>query len=336
MYRQQGVDVSYSQGTPGRVLDRQGQVALRPRSGFFRKAARDIRMNKLLYLLVLPPVIYLIVFHYVPMYGLVMSFQDFSFRKGYFGSDWVGLEHFEWLLNNPAFVNAFINTLEINFLRIVLGFPAPVILALIINEVRLKAYKRAVQTLSYLPYFISWVVLAGIFNDLLARDYGAVNNFLALFGLPRIDFLQDASVFPLTLVLTEMWRTAGWASIIYLATIATISPTLYEAAQVDGASRLQRILYITLPSLRPTMVIILLLNIGNVLRVGFDQVFNLYNPLVYETGDIIQTYIVRSFAIAPEFSRLAAAGFMQSFLGFAMLLAANEIVRRMRDGEGLY
>ena len=305
-------------------------------TSYFRNAARDIKMNKLLYLLIIPPLIYLIVFHYVPMYGLVMSFQDFSFRKGYFGSDWVGLKHFQWLIENAAFMNAFFNTIQINFLRIVVGFPAPIILALIINEVRLKAYKRAVQTLSYLPYFISWVVLAGIFNDLLSRDYGAVNSFMASIGLPRIDFLLDSSVFPLTLVVTEIWRTVGWASIIYLATIATISPTLYEAAQVDGASRLQRVLYITLPALRPTMVIILLLNIGNVLRVGFDQVFNLYNPLVYETGDIIQTYIVRSFAISPEFSRLAAAGFMQSFLGFAMLLAANEIVRRLRDGEGLY
>ena len=293
-------------------------------------------MNKFLYALIIPALIYLIVFHYIPMYGLVMSFQDFSFRKGYFGSDWVGLKHFQWLIENPAFRSAFANTFKINLLRIAFGFPAPIILSLIINEVRLTLYKRFVQTLSYLPYFISWVVLAGIFNDLLAPDHGAINSFLALLGLPQINFLMDPNVFPMTLVVSEIWRTVGWGSIIYLATIATISPTLYEAAQVDGASRFQRVLYITLPALRPTMVIILLLQIGNVLRVGFDQVFNLYNPLVYETGDIIQTYIVRSFSIAPEFSRLAAAGFMQSFLGFGMLLAANEVVRRLRAGEGLY
>lgn len=309
--------------------------AQRSRLSYLEKARRDILMNKGLYLLMLPPLIYLILFHYVPMYGLIMSFQDFSFRRGYLGSDWVGFEHFRWLFDNPAFMNAFFNTLQINLLRILFGFPAPILLAVLINEVRITGYKRVVQTLSYLPYFISWVVLAGIFNDLLARDYGAVNHFLAALGLPRIDFLQDAQVFPATLVISEIWRTVGWGSIIYLATIATISPTLYEAAEVDGASRLARIWYITIPSLYPAMVVVFLLSIGNVLRIGFDQVFNLYNPLVYETGDIIQTYIVRSFASNPDFSRLAAAGFIQSFLGVMLLVVANGVVKRIR-GEGLF
>lgn len=305
-------------------------------SRYFGKAIRDISMNKMLYLLIIPPLVYLIVFHYIPMYGIIISFQDFSFKKGYFGSEWVGLEHFQWLMDNPAFVRAFGNTFKINLLRILIGFPMPIILALIINEVRITVFKRTIQTVSYLPYFISWVVLAGIFNDLLSGEFGAVNSFLSGIGLPRIKFLQDPDVFPFTLVVTEVWRTVGWGSIFYLATIATISPTLYEAAEVDGASRLQKMLYITLPSLRPTMVILLLISIGNILRVGFDQVFNLYNPLVYETGDIIQTYIVRAFAEFPRFSRLAAAGFIQSLLGLIMLLAANETVKRMRDGEGIY
>lgn len=303
---------------------------------FFRKVVNDIRMNKGLYLLMIVPLVYLILFQYVPMYGVIMSFQDFSFRRGYFGSDWVGLEHFRWLLQNPAFLSAFFNTFQINLMRIALGFPAPIILAILINEIRLTYYKRTVQTISYLPYFISWVVLAGIFNDLLTRDYGAVNHFLAFLGLPRVDFLQDSQVFPITLVVSEVWRTVGWGSIIYLASIATISPTLYEAAEVDGASRLQKIRYITIPGLYPAMVVVFLLSIGNVLRIGFDQVFNLYNPLVYETGDIIQTYIVRSFASNPDFSRLTAAGFLQSFLGVILLILANELVKRMRGGEGLF
>ena len=307
-----------------------------PGSAYMRLALRDVRMNKLLYLLIIPPLAYLIVFHYVPMYGVIISFQDFSFKKGYFGSDWVGLEHFQWLFDNPSFRRAFFNTFKINLLRIVIGFPCPIILALLINEVRVTLFKRTVQTVSYLPFFISWVVLAGIFNDLLSRDFGAVNNVFATLGLPRIDFLQDPAVFPFTLVVTEIWRTVGWGSIFYLATIATISPALYEAAEVDGANRLQKILHITLPALRPTMVILLLLSIGNVLRVGFDQVFNLYNPLVYETGDIIMTYIVRSFSEFPRFSRLAAAGFIQSLLGLIMLLVANEAVKRLQDGEGIY
>lgn len=315
-----------------------GQFFVRviPSSAYLRSALRDIRMNKMLYLLILPPLAYLFVFHYIPMYGVVISFQDFSFRKGYFGSDWVGLEHFQWLFENATFRRAFFNTFKINLLRILIGFPCPIILALLINEVRVTVFKRTVQTVSYLPFFISWVVLAGIFNDLLSRDFGAVNNVFALVGLPRIDFLQDPDVFPFTLVVTEIWRTVGWGSIFYLATIATISPTLYEAAEVDGANRLQKIRYITLPALRPTMVVLLLLSIGNVLRVGFDQVFNLYNPLVYETGDIIMTYIVRSFSEFPRFSRLAAAGFIQSLLGLIMLLVANEAVKRLHDGEGIY
>lgn len=303
---------------------------------YLHKAARDIRMNKGLYLLLIPPLCYVLLFQYVPMYGVIISFQDFSFRRGYLGSDWVGLEHFRWLAENPNFVRAFYNTLQINFIRIVLGFPAPILLALAINEVRVLFYKRTIQTLSYLPFFISWVVLAGVFNDILARDYGALNNFLAAIGLSRIDFLQDQNVFPMTLVISEIWRTVGWGSIIYLATISTISPTLYEAAEMDGASRLQQMRYITLPALYPVMVVILLLNIGNVLRVGFDQVFNLYNPLVYETGDIIQTYIVRSFEQTPNFSRLAAAGFVQSALGVVFLWVANETVKHFRDGEGLF
>jgi len=324
-----------TQDTSTKKVATYAKVSLPWRTRFFHKAAYDIRMNKGLYLLMIPPLVYLVLFHYVPMYGLLISFQDFSFRKGYFGSDWVGLEHFKWLLENPAFLNAFFNTFQINLLRIALGFPAPIILAILINEIRLTTYKRTVQTLSYLPYFISWVVLAGIFNDLLARDYGAVNHFLALLGLPRIDFLQDAGVFPVTLIVSEVWRTIGWGSIIYLAMIATISPTLYEAAEVDGASRLQKIWYITIPGLYPAMVVVFL-SIGNVLRIGFDQVFNLYNPLVYETGDIIQTYIVRSFASNPDFSRLTAAGFLQSFLGVILLVLANEFVKRMRGGEGLF
>jgi putative aldouronate transport system permease protein len=313
-----------------------GTQQRRARAAFMNKALRDIRMNKGLYLLMIVPLAYLILFHYVPMYGVLMSFQDFSFRKGYWGSEWVGLKHFTWLLDNPAFMTAFFNTLQINLMRILFGFPVPILLAIAINEIRLMPYKRVVQTLSYLPYFISWVVLAGIFNDLLARDYGAVNHVLAFLGLPRVDFLQSPTVFPLTLVITEIWRTVGWGSIIYLATIATISPTLYEAAEVDGASRIQRIRYITIPSLYPAMVVVFLLSVGNVLRIGFDQVFNLYNPLVYESGDIIQTYIVRSFANNPDFSRLAAAGFMQSFLGLALLLTANMVVKRLRGGEGLF
>ena len=232
-------------------------------------------------------------------------------------------------------MRAFRNTWIINIMRIVIGFPAPIILALMLNEVRIMGFKRAIQTLSYLPHFISWVVLAGIFNQLLSHDTGALNNLIAALGGSRIDFLQSNTYFRPTLVFTNIWKEVGWGTIIYLAAIAAINPELYESAHVDGASRLSMMWYITLPSIASTMIVLLILSIGNILVVGFDQVFNLYNPLVYETGDIIQTYIVRSLSTAPNFSRLAAAGFVRSIIGMTLLILANRIVRAI-GREGIY
>ena len=284
----------------------------------------------------IPPLIYLIVFQYVPIYGVIMAFQDFSFRRGYFGSDWVGLEHFRWLVSNPAFRDAFWNTVVINFMRIVFGFPAPIILALLINEVRHTVFKRSVQTLSYLPYFI---FLGGFCRVSLSTSWHAITarstTFCPCSACPASIFCKTRMSFAGRLFLPISGRPWGWGSIIYLATIASIDPTLYEAAEVDGATRLQRILHITLPSLASTMAILFLLSVGNILIVGFDQVFNLYNPLVYETGDIIQTYIVRSLSISPNFSRLTAAGLIQTVIGLALLVIANRAVRALGK-EGLY
>jgi putative aldouronate transport system permease protein len=264
-----------------------------------------------------------------------MAFQKFSFRKGYFGSPWVGFEHFKYLFSKSRFMNAFWNTWIINSLRIIFGFPAPIILALLINEVRHAAYKRVVQTVSYLPHFIGWVILAGIFNMLLARDTGALNGLLASIGIERIDFLQDNRTFRWVLVFTDIWKEVGWGTIIYLATIAGINPELYESAVVDGAGRFKQMIYITLPSLVSTMVVLLLLRLGSILAVGFDQIYNLYSPLVYETGDIIQTYIVRQMTTSPVWSRLAAAGFIQSLIGMVLLLLANRLIR-FTGREGIY
>ena len=294
-----------------------------------------LKKNRYMYLMILPGVVWLIIFQYVPIYGIVMAFQNFSFRRGYFGSEWVGFQHFIWLFENPTFVRAFRNTWIINAMRIVFGFPAPIILALLLNEVRHIRFKRSVQTISYLPHFISWVVLAGIFNTFLARDTGAVNNFLAILGLGRVDFLQSDQVFRWTLVFTNIWKTVGWGTIIYLAAIAGVSPELYESAVVDGANRLQQAVYITLPAIASTIIVVLILNLGNILVVGFDQVYNLYNPLVYRSGDIIQTYIVRSLSTNPNFSRLAAAGLVQSLIGMFLLMGANRSVR-LFGREGIY
>jgi putative aldouronate transport system permease protein len=281
-----------------------------------------------LYLMVVPALVWLVFFRYIPMYGVTMSFQDFSIRKGFFRSEWVGLKHFIWLFNDPKFTRAFVNTWVINLGKLLLGFLAAVGLALLINEVLHRGLKRVIQTITYLPHFISWVILAGIFNSLFAYDTGAVNHLLEAIGLARIDFLQDNNYFRGFVVVSHVWKEVGWGSIIYLATIASINPELYEAAWVDGAGRWRQLLHITLPSLTATMTIVFIISLGNVLNWSFDQIYNLYNPLVYETGDIMQTYIIRNVTGNPNFSRLAAAGFIRSVLGMTLLVTSNAFARR--------
>ena len=286
-----------------------------------------ILKNRYMYLLVVPGFVYLVIFDYIPIYGITMAFQDFSIRRGYLGSPWVGFKHFQYLLANPFFMRAFWNMWTINLLRIALGFPMPVILALLLNEVRHMKFKRVIQTVSYLPHFISWVVLAGIFNSLLSRDLGPVNHLISMVGLPRIDFLQDNRYFRGVLIATDIWKNIGWGTIIYLASIAAINPELYESAIVDGAGRWKQMLYITLPSISSTIIVLLVLRMGAVLNEGFDQIYNMYNPLVYETSDIIHTYIVRNLSTDPNFSRLTAAGLIRSLIGMVLLLSANRTVR---------
>jgi len=288
-----------------------------------------------MYFMIVPPLVCLALFHYWPLYGIVIAFQDFNISKGYFGSDWVGLKHFLWLLSKQAFRDAFRNTWIINSLRIVIGFPIPVVFALLLNEVRHNSYKRVVQTVTYLPHFISWVVLAVIFNSLLAMDTGAVNHLLAAIGLRKVDFLQSNMTFRWVIIFTDIWKEFGWGTIIYLSTIASIDPELYEAARVDGAGRFLRAWHITVPSMVSTMIVVLLLRVGWVLSMGFEQIYNLYNPLVYETGDIIQTYIVRMLTDQPNFSRLAAAGFISSFIGLLLIMATNRAIRLL-GREGIY
>lgn len=305
---------------------------VKKRQGFFAYLAA----NRYLYVLIVPSLLWLLVFRYLPIYGLTMAFQDFVIFKGYFGSPFVGLKHFAKLFTIEAFVAAFWNTWTINVMRIAIGFPMPIILALLLNEVRGPVFKRTVQTISYLPHFISWVVLSGIFGSLLSKDTGAVNNLLKAAGLAQIDFLQSNDWFRLVLVFTDVWKEVGWGSIIYLAAIAGINPELYESAVVDGANRFQQARFITFPSLASTMVVILILRLGFMLNMGFEQVYNLYNPLVYETGDIIDTWIVRNLQMgAPQFSRLAAAGLVKSGIGMVLLLVANRLARRA-GREGIY
>jgi len=293
-----------------------------------------LKRNRYLYAMILPVLVWYLFFCYVPMYGVIYAFKEFSFSKG-IGSPWVGLANFTTLFSDTTFVNAFRNTFIINSLRIIFGFPIPIIFALLLNEVYNMRFKRIIQTVTYLPHFISWVALAGILNTLLALDTGSVNSLLQTLGLGQIDFLMDNRVFRGLLIGSDIWKEMGWCTIIYLAAIAAIDPSLYEAAVVDGAGRWKRIRYITLPCIQNTMLIMLILLLGNIMQMGFDQIYNLYNPIVFETADILDTYIVRNLMQYPRFGILAAAGMVKGVLCFGMLVIANNAVK-LFGREGIY
>ena len=284
--------------------------------------------------LLLPTIVYFVIFKYIPISGIVMAFKDFIISLGIWKSPWVWLKNFELAFTMPTFKRAFENTLVISFLKIITGFPAPIILALLLNEVRHMKYKRAVQTISYLPHFLSWVIVAGLFSQLLSPNTGIVNHILkSVFGMEKpIYFLGDNKWFRGTLILTDMWKSVGWGSILYIASIAGIDPTMYEAAVCDGANRFHRLWYITLPCLMPTITIMLILRVGNVMEAGFDQIFNMYNPAVYKTGDIIDTFVYRYGIGQMKYSLSTAVGLFQNLIGFVMVVLMNFTANRINGG----
>lgn len=287
-------------------------------------------------LMFLPIVIYFFVFKYIPMGGIMMAFKDFKVRLGLFDSPWVGLENFRILFATNTFGRAVQNTIQISFMRILFGFPVPIILALLLNEVRSKGYKKAVQTVTYLPHFLSWVVLAGLFQQLLSPNNGAVNSILnTLFGMEPIYFLGDNKYFQGTMIVTAIWKGAGWSSIIYLAAISGIDPSLYEAAKCDGAGRFKCMRYITLPCIATTIVVMLIMEVGSILSAGFDQIFNMYNAAVYETGDIIDTYVYRFGIGQMKYSMGTAVELFKNGIGFLMVIGTNWISKRI-SGNGIW
>jgi putative aldouronate transport system permease protein len=288
-------------------------------------------------LMFLPVVIYFIVFKYVPMGGIVIAFKNYKVSQGIFGSAWCGLDNFTKAFNTPTFARSVWNTLTISGLKLLFGFPAPIILALMLNEVTHTRFKKTIQTISYLPHFLSWVVLAGMFQQLLSPNNGAVNAVLRdVFGVQdSIYFLGNNKYFRGTLIATDIWKNVGWSSILYLATIAGIDPALYEAATVDGATRWQCTRYITIPSLVSTIVVMLILNVGSIMDAGFDQVFNLYNSAVYQTGDIIDTYVYRYGIGDMKYAQATAVGLFKNVIAFVLVVGTNLITRRI-SGEGIW
>ncbi len=288
-------------------------------------------------LMFFPVVVYFIVFKYVPMTGIVIAFKNYKISRGIFGSAWCGLDNFTKAFATPTFTRSVRNTLVISGLKLLFGFPMPVILALMLNEVTHLRFKKTVQTISYLPHFLSWVVLAGMFQQLLSPNNGPVNVILRdVFGVKEsIYFLGSNKYFRGTLIVTDIWKNAGWSSILYLATISGIDPSLYEAATVDGATRWQCTRYITVPSLVSTIVVMLILNVGSIMDAGFDQVLNLYNSAVYQTGDIIDTYVYRYGLGDMKYSLATAVGLFKNVIAFVLVVGTNLIARRI-SGEGIW
>lgn len=302
---------------------------------------RRIRAHSMFYVLLLPAILFIIIFSYAPMGGVVMAFKQFRFNTPsawgdfpvirFFGQianmEWVGLKWFQNLWAKPDFWNAFRNTLIISFSRLIIEFPVPIILALMMNEMRHQRLKRVYQTVYTFPHFLSWVLVVSIVRVLFLSD-GTINTIIRSLGGTSVGFLSDPKLFRPMLYGTSIWKGAGWGSIIYMATISGIDPSLYEAATIDGSNRWQACRYITWPSIKPTVVIMLIMQCGQILNAGFDQVFNLYNELTISTGDIFDTFIYRyAFQKGQNLSLSVAAGLFKSVINFALLLAANTLAR---------
>ncbi len=301
--------------------------------GSARSFGKNLLLNGDLMLLMLPVVAYYVIFSYIPMAGIVIAFKEYRLLDGIWGSPWVGLKQFEVLFQTPSFFEVLRNTVVISALRILFGFPAPILLALLLNELRSEKYKRVIQTISYLPHFLSWVVLAGIFLQFLSPSSGPINILLTKMGFQPIYFLGQPSTFVPTIIATGIWQSIGWGSIIYLAAISGISPELYESALLDGANRLQRIWYITLPSIAPTIVVLFILNMGSILNGGFDQIFNLYNDAVMSVADILDTYVYRRGLTGLQYSYAAAVGLFKNGIGFLFVFATNLFARKLGDAS---
>ncbi len=296
---------------------------------------REIVKHKYLYFLVAPIVIYYLIFSYVPMYGIVLAFKEFDYSKGILGSPWNQFENFRLVFGNPEFSIAFRNTILISLGRLIIEFPIPIILALLLNEISKGRMTRVFQTIFTFPHFISWVVLSGIVVGIFS-DQGLYNQLMTVLGLEKDSVLTDGPKFTAVLFLSNIWKEAGWSCILYLAAIAGINPELYEAASVDGANRFQQMRAITWPIVRSTAAILLVLAVGNIMNGGFDQIFNLYNTTVYKYSDILDTLVYRSaFIDATGFGFSTTVGLLKSVINFALLFGANYLVKTIGKEEGL-
>ena len=299
------------------------------------KGARTLNKSHIYYhAFVLPGMIFLLIFSYIPMLGLIMAFQDFKPAQGFFKSKFVGLKHFQYMLELPDIGRVIRNTVIIALGKIIFGMILAIAFAILLNEIKVKLLKKGVQTIVYLPHFLSWVVLAAVFVNLFNLD-GTVNQVLASIGLQKINFLGDNSVFRKFIIGTDVWKEFGYSSVVYLAAITGIDPGLHEAAAIDGASWWKRVWHVTLPGMLPIILLMTAMNLTNVLSAGFDQVYNLYSQIVYESGDVLDTYIYRIGLVGRQYSFGAAVGLCRSVVAAILLVSANRITGRF-TGQRIY
>lgn len=298
---------------------------------FSKRVWKNVKTHPLLYVMVLPAVIYFLVYHYYPMYGMIISLFDYVPTKGIWKSDFVGLKHFKAFLSDPYFFRTMRNTLSINLLLLVFGFPFPVIFAILLSELRSEKLRKVTQTVTYMPHFISTVVICGLMLDFCKSD-GMISGIVtALIGQKSFNLFSKSAYFQPLYVLMCIWQEFGWDSIIYFAALAGIDQALYEAADIDGANRWKKIVHVTLPGIAPTIVILLIMRIGNMMTLGWDKILLLYNPMVYEKADVISTYVYRIGLMNFEYSFATAVGFFNSVINFILLITANAVSRKIND-----
>ena len=302
-----------------------GQTGLRQKNPLLR----SIIKNRYIYLMLLPVVAFYVIFSYVPMYGIVLAWKNYRHTMSILGSPWVGWENFEVVFRNAGMVPAIRNTIVISLLKLVICFPAPIILALLLNEVTSRIFKRSAQTIVYLPNFISWVIIGGLVKTMFAIDDGLVNNILEAMGIGRINFLLDSKYFYFLLIGSELWKSTGWGTVIYIAAISGIDPTLYEAAKIDGCKRFGLVRFITFPCILPIIAVMLIMQISNIMNAGFDSVYNLYNKTVYDVADIIDTLVYRLGVTDGEIEESTAVGLFKNVINFILLLTGNWLTKKM-------
>ena len=303
----------------------------RKRMSFAKAASKDFTRNKMLYFLILPFIAYYIIFHYIPMYGVIISFQDFRPGQGFFvGADWVGFDHFIRFFQSHFFWRLIRNTLTISLSLLVFGFPIPIIFALLLNELRGKYFKRTVQTITYLPHFISAVVIAGMVRAFVS-DTGFIHAFVSMFTGTRQSLLNIPEYFVSIFVISDIWQSFGWSSIVFLAAIMGVDGELYDAAKIDGAGRFKQVWHITIPGIMPTIILLFILRMGGILNVGFERILLLYNPGIYRTSDVIATYVFRAGLLNADWSFSTAVGLFQSIVNLIFLISANWISKRLAE-----